>query len=211
MNALPSEAAALAPQRLRLPPDVRMQQILDAALVEFAERGFTATRMDDIARRSGLSKGGLYAHFASKDEIFEALLTRSLTPPDLHDMPPPGAATTRQLAAWLVDRLYANMARPEAIATLRLLIAESERVPHLVAHWHAGVVQPHLALLGEILGAGSAHRGGTPSVIVREPWLAVAPVVHAVVLHLILGGQQARGLQQYRQAHVDMLCELLGG
>ena len=58
-----------------------MAQILDAALEEFAERGFAATTMDDIARRCGLSKGGLYAHFAGKDLIFEALLHRSLGSP----------------------------------------------------------------------------------------------------------------------------------
>ena len=59
------EAAAPAGRR-RLTPQVRMAQILDAALAEFSERGYAATTMDDIARRSGLSKGGLYAHFASK-------------------------------------------------------------------------------------------------------------------------------------------------
>lgn len=56
----PSCAASAPPARRRLAPQVRVAQILDAALVEFSERGFAATTMDDIGRRCGLSKGGLY-------------------------------------------------------------------------------------------------------------------------------------------------------
>lgn len=63
-----SQDPAATRARQRLPADVRNRQILDAALAVFSERGFEAARMDDIAARAGLSKGGLYAHFRSKDE-----------------------------------------------------------------------------------------------------------------------------------------------
>lgn len=198
---------AAAAMRLRLSPDVRIPQILDAALVEFAERGFAATRMDDIARRSGLSKGGLYAHFGSKDAVFEALLQRSLSPPDLGDMSLPQSGGPAQFAQWLVDRLYEGMARPMAMATLRLLIAEGERVPQLVQAWRCQVVQPYLDLLGQVL-----RRRAGPSasdLLAREPWLAVAPVVHAVVAQLVLGAGLPE-LERHRRAHVEMLTELLG-
>ena len=107
----PSGAApAVVPLRQRLPPEVRVLQILDAALVEFSERGFAAARMDDIARRCGLSKGGLYAHFAGKEEVFEALLTRSLAPPDFGQMPVLGPGNgIRPLAQWVVDKLYDSL------------------------------------------------------------------------------------------------------
>ncbi len=52
--------------------EVRRAQILGAAFACFAERGLD-TRMDDIVRASGLSKGALYFHFRSKDEVFLAL------------------------------------------------------------------------------------------------------------------------------------------
>jgi len=55
------------------PPEVRRAQILEAALHCFGEKGLHAARMDEIARRSGLSKGAIYFHFASKEEIFLAL------------------------------------------------------------------------------------------------------------------------------------------
>ena len=72
--------------RRRLPPALRVQQILDNALLEFEEHGFQAARMETIAQRSGLSKGGLYAHFDSKEQLFEALLTRSIAMPDVKQM-----------------------------------------------------------------------------------------------------------------------------
>jgi AcrR family transcriptional regulator len=52
----------------------RQKQILDAAITEFARNGLHATRMEDIARASGLSKGAVYLYYKSKDAIIAALL-----------------------------------------------------------------------------------------------------------------------------------------
>lgn len=55
-------------------PAARQQAILEAALGVFAQRGLNTATMDDIARAAGLSKGGLYWHFKSKDDILVAIL-----------------------------------------------------------------------------------------------------------------------------------------
>lgn len=207
----PSCAASDPPARRRLAPQVRVAQILDAALVEFSERGFAATTMDDIGRRCGLSKGGLYAHFASKDVIFEALLHRSLAPPEWQEPPvPPVEAGTRAFAQWLVGRLYAGLLeRPAVVATLRLLAAERGRVKDLVELWEHNVVRPNMALLADMLRVHAAQLGLPPSVIVREPWLVMAPVMHALLAQMILGHEPAMGLDCLRSSHVELLCELL--
>lgn len=57
-----------------LPEEVRREQILDAARKCFIEKGYFPTRMEDIARTAGLSKGGIYFHFEGKRQIFEALV-----------------------------------------------------------------------------------------------------------------------------------------
>ncbi|MBA2664897.1 MAG: TetR/AcrR family transcriptional regulator [Bradymonadaceae bacterium] len=57
-----------------LSPDERIDQILTAARTCFLAKGYFATKMDEIARESGLSKGGIYFHFASKREIFRSLV-----------------------------------------------------------------------------------------------------------------------------------------
>jgi AcrR family transcriptional regulator len=55
-------------------PDERAEQILNAARTCFLEKGYFATKMDEIVQESGLSKGGIYFHFKSKREIFRALV-----------------------------------------------------------------------------------------------------------------------------------------
>ena len=67
-------------KRIRLTPEIRKQQILDAALIEFSSLGFTAASISKIASRVGTSKANLYVHFANKDEIFETLVREVLVP-----------------------------------------------------------------------------------------------------------------------------------
>jgi AcrR family transcriptional regulator len=78
------------------PADLRRQQILDAAMNCFAQAGYHPTRMDDIVRASHLSKGALYHHFSSKEEIFlglfehfAAIIQRAAK--DLEQLPPDAA------------------------------------------------------------------------------------------------------------------------
>lgn len=132
---------AATPVRQRLPADVRINQILDAALQAFAAEGFASTRIDDIAKLAGLSKGGIYTHFKSKDEIFEALLQRSLTPlsAEDHAAPPDGPVTVNLLIEKVIDRMYENLANRQTVLTLRLLFADGVRVPN---GWPSGGAQP---------------------------------------------------------------------
>ena len=206
LDAVPIEA----PARQRLAPEVRVLQILDAALVEFSERGFNAARMDDIARRCCLSKGGLYAHFQSKEQVFKALLTRLLAPPQWENQPPPAVtAGTRAFAQWVVDGLYAALGPPSSVAAMRLLVAESARVQGLVNLWEDSVVQPQVAILGKMLESRMVQDGRPPSVLVRQPWLVIAPLVHTLLHQMIFGRADPERVASHRQAHIDLLTELL--
>ena len=86
----------------------RQKQILDAAVSEFAQHGFHETRMEDIARASGLAKGTVYLYFKSKDAIIAALL-RTLFAWELRGtraiVEGPGSATERLLA---ITRMFAD-------------------------------------------------------------------------------------------------------
>ena len=199
-----------APSRQRLTPEVRVLQILDAALVEFSERGFNAARMDDIASRCGLSKGGLYAHFQSKEQVFKALLARLLAPPQWDENPPPPAtANACAFAVWMVDSLYAALGKPTAVAGMRLLVAESARVQDLVNLWEDAVVLPQLAFMGELLASRMVRSPRPASVLVRQPWLVIAPVVHTLLSQMIFGPVSPGQMEIRRQGHVELLTELL--
>ncbi len=66
-------------QRVKLDADTRKQQIVEAATAVFTRKGFSQASMDDIVQESGLSKGGLYWHFKSKDDIVTAVIDQFFT------------------------------------------------------------------------------------------------------------------------------------
>ncbi|CAB3879194.1 TetR/AcrR family transcriptional regulator [Achromobacter denitrificans] len=197
-------------QRRRLPQAVRVGQILDAALQEFAHAGYAGARMDDIALRAGLSKGGLYAHFDSKEAVFEALLARHLSPSRLDvDAVVDGAATPRHLAERIVNHLYVSLGNPAMVSTLRLLLAESGRVPHLAARWRNDTAAAHQADIARLLERARA-RGLCGDCVARDhPWLLLSPIVHTLVMSALLGPGERLDLPERRQAHVALICELL--
>ena len=60
--------------------EARPQELLAAALEQFVERGYAATRLEDVARRAGVSKGTLYLYFANKEELFKAVVRENIVP-----------------------------------------------------------------------------------------------------------------------------------
>src|SRR6266446_9150571 len=66
--------------RWRRRKDARPGEILTAALACFAERGFAATRLDDVALRAGVTKGTVYLYFQNKEELFKAVVRQELLP-----------------------------------------------------------------------------------------------------------------------------------
>lgn len=64
--------------RWRRRSDARPQELLDAALETFVERGYATTNMDEIARRAGVSKGTLYLYYPGKAELLKAVVRQSL-------------------------------------------------------------------------------------------------------------------------------------
>src|SRR3954467_10236430 len=66
--------------KFRRRAEARPDEVLDAALELFVEKGFAATRVEDIAARAGLSKGAVYLYFPSKEAILEGLVQRAVLP-----------------------------------------------------------------------------------------------------------------------------------
>lgn len=63
-------------KRENLKPEVRRDQLLDCAMALFIEHGFERTTIAEIIMRAGISKGGFYHHFRSKEELLERLAER---------------------------------------------------------------------------------------------------------------------------------------
>ncbi len=99
-------------------------RILSVAGREFAQRGFVATSVDRIARRAGVTKGGVYLHFRSKETLFLEVLAAHRAERRELEAPSDAGAAAAQLEAYLVALLRFHQRRPEARAMVRLLGTE---------------------------------------------------------------------------------------
>src|SRR4051794_10701515 len=84
--------------------EARPAEILAAALDCFAERGFAATRVEDVAARAGVTKGTVYLYFQTKEDLFKALVRQQLLP-NIERLEAVAAADTP--AAVLLEQLVA--------------------------------------------------------------------------------------------------------
>ncbi len=163
--------------------EARPQEVIDAALELFAERGFAQTRLDDVAARAGISKGTVYLYFASKQDLFEAVIQDRVTPwleaiaSQTIDEQAPTDAVLREFLQWgwnqfLESKLY---------MIARVVLAESNNFPHLAQAYLREVMGPihqHMMTLlergqqrGEI--TGEVHRERVKVLLSPLSWLAV--------------------------------------
>lgn len=197
--------------RQRLPAPVRTLQILDAALRVFSEKGFAASRIDDIAAAAGLSKGGIYTHFKSKEEIFEALLARMPMPStgEARALARSATVTVDVLVEQVIEPMYASFSEPSTLAMLRLLLADGARMPAYVAQWRAAAVDPYHADIERLVRRGIRQGSLRQSVLAQAPWLLVAPSLHVLLEQMLREGATPQLLAAQKKAHIAMLRELL--
>ncbi len=147
--------------------DARPAEIVAAALEVFAEKGFAAARLDDIAARAGVSKGALYLYFETKQDLFEAVV-RDAVLPDLDAVGQAAAnpdLTLRQLAPILAARVAQVLTTSRVPAVAKMVIAESRNFPDLARVWHDQVVSRALGVLTGVITAAQARgevRPGDP-------------------------------------------------
>lgn len=111
-----------------MPADQRREQLLEAALAEFGQRGFHGTQMDHVAARAGVSKALLYQHFPSKDDLFAAVTGRIV---DLYvaRLPAILGEATQPLAAWrgaVVLLVEVVEAQPDSWSLVARYLADPE-------------------------------------------------------------------------------------
>lgn len=158
-------------------------EILDAALEEFALRGFAATRVEDIARRADITKGLVYSYFPSKEDLFLAVLKEMKGP--VFDkvikagLAPTGSAVTllEALFGFFAEQVVHNRRGREAT---RLMFAEGGRFPDVVDRWHADVLAPALESFRMIIQYGVERGEFRPDTLDSMPHLLASTVLYAV-------------------------------
>jgi AcrR family transcriptional regulator len=142
--------------RWRRRKEARPSEILEAALSVFAEKGFSAARMDDIAARAGVSKGTIYLYFPSKEAVFKALVRETVGARigeivgiiQKHEGPTPA----------LLEAALRNFGQfvsaSDLVVLPKIVIAEAGNFPDLARFYREEVIERGLAVLGGIVKRG---------------------------------------------------------
>ena len=145
----------------------RPREICTAALEVFSEKGFAAARLDEIARRAGVSKGTLYLYFKDKEDLFRAVV-RDTMAPNIGAIAT-AAATAEAPFADIVRMLLPNFAdiagRVPVGGVAKMVIGESRNFPELAKVWHDEVASKALGLIAGMIRAAQERgevRPGDP-------------------------------------------------
>ncbi|HEU0155083.1 MAG TPA: TetR/AcrR family transcriptional regulator [Stellaceae bacterium] len=171
-------------------PSVRWQrrksarpgEILAAALALFAERGFAATRLDDVAARAGVTKGTLYLYFRNKEELFEAVVRQELVPnlARAEAMVDGSRATSFALLEELVG-LFSQIMRSPLGAIPKLVLTEAGNFPDLARFYSDEVVDRGTALFRRLIERGIAAGEFRPVDVESTVMCIAAPLLLAAL------------------------------
>jgi AcrR family transcriptional regulator len=134
----------------------RPAEILDAALELFVERGYSATRLEEVARRAGVTKGTMYLYFESKEVLFKAVVRGAVTPNleraerQLEDF----RGSYRALLEMLLRGWWQALEGSKASGLPKLVISEAANFPELARFFHDEVVGRGHRVLVEVLRRG---------------------------------------------------------
>jgi AcrR family transcriptional regulator len=195
--------------RWRRRKDARTPEIIEAALECFGERGFAACRLDDIARRAGVTKGTIYLYFPNKEELFKAVISRSLVPRiaageqlvAASDLPAP--VQLEQLLLVLADIVPS----PTIGAIPKLIIAEAGNFPEIARFYFDEVISRGRRLITGILRRGIA-RGEFRQLDIEAAFFSVvAPLIVALLWKRLFEAHDTRRLDAAAlcRSHLELL------
>ncbi|HEV2550158.1 MAG TPA: TetR/AcrR family transcriptional regulator [Stellaceae bacterium] len=164
--------------RWRRRKEDRPGEIIAAALTCFAERGFAATRLDDVAHRAGVTKGTLYLYFPNKEELFKAVVRRTIVAKIeqgeallAHSPDPAPVLLERFIAHWL-----AVIGTP-ASAIPKLILSEAGNFPDLARFYLEEVVLRGTALVRKLLQTGIERGEFRPQSLEHAAICVIAPMI----------------------------------
>ena len=204
----PPPRAARKPARARkVEPEARRQAILEAALSVFAERGFEAARLDDVAARAGVAKGTLYLYFRDKEALFEELV-RGAVSPIIEAVS--RAASAPDVPVHAVLETFFALFQKEVLGTnrkllLRLIIAEGPRFPRIAEFYHREVVTRGIAVMRRVAERAAQQGEFTSDAAARFPQLIVAPLILAVVWDSLFARIDPLDVGGLLRAHRELL------
>jgi TetR/AcrR family transcriptional regulator len=136
--------------------EARPGELLDAALELFVEKGFAATRSEEVAVRAGVSKGTLFLYFPSKEELFKAVVRENISGrfPEWNEAFRSFEGSTADMVRNCLKVWWERVGTSKASGISKLVMSEARNFPDLAAFCQQELVQPCRDLICRILQRG---------------------------------------------------------
>lgn len=178
--------------------DARPTELLDAALELFLEKGYSATRVEEVAQRAGVSKGTLFLYFSSKEELFKAVVRANISGrfDEWAEELKTYEGTSEELLTYCMTSWWERIGSTKASGIPKLMMAESGNFPELTQFFQQEVVQPGNELIQRILQRG----------VERGEFHAVDPVygIYSVLAPMIFLTMWKHGRGSCGDARVEL-------
>ncbi|WP_298208842.1 TetR/AcrR family transcriptional regulator [Acidovorax sp.] len=209
MPSTPSSTSAAAGTKRERRKEARPGELLEAALDLFVEKGFAATRVDEVAARAGVSKGTLFLYFPSKEELFKAVVRENIAGrfAEWSDELEAFAGTTSELLCYCYQVWWERIGSTKASGITKLMLSEAQNFPEIVQFYQQEVVLPGQALVRRILQRGVARGEFRAVNIDCMVYVVLAPMIFLTLWKHSIGACMPDALdvtpEQYIAAQVD--------
>ena len=197
----------------RRAPTERPQEILDAALALFVEKGFAATRLDDVAARAGLSKAAIYLYFADKTALFQGVVRQAIASNiiTVETMLAAHRGPVAPLLPRILDFMASRIEETPMAAVAKLVIAESRAFPEIGRFYLKEVIGRGIPMMEGLIAHGIAQgefRKVDPGLTVRT---MVGPMLLAVVWRTVFEpiGAEKLDVRALARHHADLMLHAL--
>ncbi len=185
MGDRPDEGQARRERR----KEARPGELLDAALDLFVEKGFAATRAEEVAARAGVSKGTLFLYFPSKEELFKAVVRANISGRfgEWNAEFEAFEGTTEEMVRYCMQVWWERIGATRASGITKLMISEARNFPELAAFYQQEVIVPGTQLVRRILQRGMERGEFRPLDLDYATFGIVAPMIFLIMMKHSLG------------------------
>ena len=191
--------------------EARPRELLDAALALFVEKGFTATRSEEVAARAGVSKGTLFLYFQSKEDLFKAVIRENIGSlfPAWNEELDTFEGSSTEMVKYAMNAWWERVGNTAASGIAKLVMSEAQNFPEVAAFYQADVVVPGTKLLQRILQRGVESGEFRAMDTDKAVYTLIAPMIFLMMWKHSMGACAASANiidpQEFIQMQVDML------
>jgi TetR/AcrR family transcriptional regulator len=211
MSAEPSTTPAEPTHKRERRKEARPGELLDAALDLFVEKGFSATRAEEVAARAGVSKGTLFLYFQSKEDLFKAVVRENIANkfPTWQEEFVTFEGTSADMLRFALTSWWERIGKTRASGITKLVMSEAQNFPEIAAFYQEEVIKPGNAMIRRILERGVASGEFRAMDLDQAIHIVVAPMIFLMMWKHSMGACAASANivdpEQFIHMQVDVL------